>query len=201
MEVHRWRTARTLPERYPAATVSILDLMAPDATLAPARWITQSLLPERTVSVMAAHFAASPRATNELKHLIEDESDMNPDALGPGDIETRRISGRQLVSDGSLSIHRGARLSADRLGKTGVPVITEEWVRDPVGPLSDVRFDVADLERVPPTTKPGDVLVVKEGHKIAARVHKDGGPRGRPRADRPPRAVVAHPRLPRRQLG
>ena len=170
-EIRIWRAKRTLPARYPFAVVPVRDLLAADATPVPARWITPPLLDTVDETKM---FDQNMASLNSYKRLLGDLPDLSSDRLTRGDPHIRRMSVGQLAADGYLTIHRGSKVAREAMAQTGLPVFTAERVRHPHLSGND-RVDPQSLDREPTITRPGDILVVTQGPKIATYVDREGG--------------------------
>lgn len=171
--VRDWRELHKVPKDLPAAAVPVLDLLAPEAALTPARWIRPAILGDDgdPLAQLREHLATLNRHRDILRNLPR----LRPALVQVGDLSTKRITIEQLITDGQMSLLRGTKIRADHLGSAGLPVYTAAVVRQPMGSPESLRVEPSKLNREPFLTEAGDVLVVTEGTGIAARVDPKGG--------------------------
>lgn len=175
-QYRQWREHGEITKSSSARAVSVMELLAVDATLVPVRWITseptldsrREVLRDLTARVerLGAVSAEMPRraAVIQLNRVIE--------AAG----EPHRVSIGRLVADKQVTVVRGPRIGRDDLGSTGVPVITAADVRAGIPPSRQrQKVDPQRLDKEPELSQVGDVAVVTEGSSIRAAVDAEGG--------------------------
>jgi len=149
----------------------ILDILAPNATLLPARWIRPSVrvTPEEWTHQVDDAQRALDRALDGLlatSALIDRAQGV---ASRPVVAAVPEHKEKVRVSD-ICSITRGTSISRDAYAKHGAPVLRSPWSRK-----EDERFvDIEALRRVT-ISEPGDVIFIGVGDLPRAFVDHDGG--------------------------
>jgi hypothetical protein len=171
-----WRTWIKAPETFKsvaglATAVPVLDLLAADAAVIPARWISTLQQSESLLQELQRAREVLTTAQSELL-AVEDI---------PLQVETSQASDQQwrvgdLIADNVVSLRTGTRIRAEDLQPNGIPVIGAAELRAR-GATRKPRFvDPDQLTPRPELTQPGDIVVLTEGNQgIVAIVDERGG--------------------------
>ena len=169
-----WRESRELKySRENAALVPVVDLVANDANLLPARWV-------------GAPVANVEEREKQLVHAVREFSEWWQELLaaGPdlreatGIAPVRWIALRDLVETGMVEILRGARVGPadEQAGSSqSVLVLTARDLITTFDQATLSRVDTRQLKPTPSLTEAGDVVVSLTDQKILTVVEKDGG--------------------------
>lgn len=168
-----WHREQRTPDHHKHVAVPVLDLLAPDATLNPVAQVPPELPGGVTDPLrhLQEHAATLSRYRRQLSELPE----LDFANLRAGTAGTDTVTVGQLLDQGQLALYRGSKVDRDHLGDEGEPVVTAAAVRDPLARLHSHKVPPEAVAGKLTRTEPGDVLVVAEGSKIAARVDPDGG--------------------------
>jgi hypothetical protein len=156
---HAWRDHSEGSDTVSAIAVPVLDLLGPEATLLPARWL-KPVDQETDAADVVAAVRKTTVFTDEALARLAAVSALHPERLHPREPRLRRASIADLIDDGVVVVLSRGRLrkSENDLGDEGIPVVTGADVRHPG--RRPVRH-LAHVGEVPDAlTKPGDVLVV-----------------------------------------
>lgn len=175
-QYHRWREHGQVTDPSRAVAAAVMDLLAVDATLVPARWIT----PEPTLASgreVLHDLATSVGRLGEVSaQLARFAGALHLDRVLEAAGQPHRVSIGRLVADKQVTLLRGPRIHRDDLGSTGIPVITAADVRGGPSPSSQLqKVEPQRLDKKPELSQVGDVAVVTEGSTIRAAVDTEGG--------------------------
>jgi type I restriction-modification system DNA methylase subunit len=172
-----WRTWIKAPDTFTPVTglatvVPVLDLLAADAAVIPARWI--SAPQQQSESLLQGLQRAREVLTTAQSELSAGEDI-------PLQVEASQSSEQQwrvgdLIAKNVVSLRTGTRIRAEDLQPDGIPVIGAAEVRAR-GAMRKPRFvDPDQLTPRPELTQAGDIVVLTEGNQgIVAMVDERGG--------------------------
>jgi N-6 DNA Methylase len=172
-----WQTWTQAPDAFTpvaglATVVPVLDLLAADAAVIPARWIPPP--PQQSESPLRGLERAREGLTTALTKLSAcGDIPLQVAASQPTE-QQWRIG--DLIASNVVSLQTGTRIRAEDLQPHGIPVIGAAELRAR-GAIRKPRFVDPDLlTSRPELTRPGDVVVLAEGNQgIIATVDERGG--------------------------
>jgi len=155
-------------ESIDGVAVDLLDLLDPEASLVPARWLALSQTPDQETAASSVS-----RAFNVLSaRLRASEQLVLPQVeFGPSDRPPIVTLG-ELQRRGQLKIGRGINLKREQIGDTGATVISPEGLDNLIAQAT------GRSQHVPPSayrTSPGTVVFLPLGGRVRAGVDEDGG--------------------------
>lgn len=159
----------------PHAVVPVVDLLASDAALTPAKWIGEASVDKETIT---ASFARASAAAAQTLRLLGDSSL----ALGQlaGLPESRTATVRELIESGVVELRLGRPDKARDLDpNTEARIVRASDIRDRNLPGTDDLVDFGDTD----LTERGDVLVTTM-NEVRAIVDETGGHLGSTGVDR-----------------
>lgn len=157
------------PEPRFASAISVLQLLARDATLFPAHWITEGVMPSEALTAI----------TNGANDLVAKQKVVAAALVPPPfevalmDTNRTRVKVRDLLDGELLELIKGGAIPRDAILKKGTPVLVSPWSR-----LGDERqrfVDLKKLKRNTRLTEPGDVVVIVVGEVPRAFIDEVGG--------------------------
>jgi len=172
-----WQTWMQAPDTFTpvpgfATVVPVLDLLAADAAVIPARWI--SAPQQQGEALLQGLERARADLTTVLSRLRTcDDIPLHVEASQPAEQQWRV---GDLVANDVVSLRTGTRIRAEDLQPHGIPVIGATEVRAR-GATRKPRF--VDPDRLiprPELTQAGDIVVLTEGNQgTIAMVDEQGG--------------------------
>lgn len=170
---YAWRDKGVIPKAGPdAASVAIVDLLGPDASILPARWLEPAGLDADPMDIVAGVGHCAEKVRDSLLQLTATAA-VGTEGFRTREPQLRRTTIADLVDQQIISVRRGRPKPADSdLGDHGTPLATAADVRHPgKRAATQLREIVVGGDQL---TEQGDVLVVTEG-SIAAIVEETGG--------------------------
>lgn len=169
--VSRWRRTKRLRDRDAefATSVRVLDLLAANADLSPARWI----LPKVRVDVANTRRELSEALTRlaESRDQIIAPVDGQPE----GSTRVKWVPIRDLVDADLASVVRGVRVSPEDCLRSGNRAIRTKDVARDLEPVEPCYVDLRKMSPAPTLTEPGDIVVSPASGKLRAVIDLDGG--------------------------
>ena len=159
----------TVDQNEVIIAVPVLDLLAPEATLNPAYWLSYKAGDPESLTADASH------AGDVLAQIQQQMADCTVPSIAtrPGR-EPRLTTLGALVDQGLIKIHTTPPFKMDdSLGDHGVPVITPTFVHDPTGGFPGYLDPDDPAVARARLTQPGDVLLSRIG--VRAIVDLKGG--------------------------
>ena len=169
----QWMADERAPlEQTLAASIPVTDLLAPDATLLPSRWIAieeESLSPADWVQRVQTSYEAAEHALSggfKVPKINATPNQATTEALTIGDLTKR----------GLVSVLRGRHMERYDGSAESYPILS---VREARSSRPDRNSASDRTEAVPSTVSqivlPGDVLIYPDGDNVVARVWTEPG--------------------------
>jgi hypothetical protein len=150
-----------------ARAVPVLELLGPDTSLSPSRWVG-AIDGEAIVETIRLYWARASEAKRRLEAGAFPAVEVHP-----LDEERVPLRVRDLIKAGRLELLRGARIGEVRLSKTGIPLVGAPEVR-----LREPRQRYIPATALPERveiTRPGDVLIAPISNPPKALIETEGG--------------------------